>query len=40
MYGASGDDEGGALSSDNNIVSIFLQSVGVVMSDIQDVVFK
>ena len=38
MYGSSGDDQPKRLRQ--NVMDVFLQSVGIVLTDIQDVIFK
>ena len=38
LQGGGGDGKGMQIQS--NIINVFLQSVGVVLTDIQDVVFK
>ena len=42
MYDGADDDDGeeGGSIPGGEIIAVFLQSVGVVLSDIQDVVFK
>ena len=42
MYGGSGLDDGENKPAQihSNVLNLFLQSVGIVLTDIQDVVFK
>lgn len=41
LYGSSGDEgQGKPAQLKSNVLNLFLQSVGIVLTDIQDVVFK
>ena len=40
LHGSSGEDGKKGAPVGSNVINLFLQSVGIVLTDVQDVVFK